>query len=310
MLVPASAGTSREWFTEEERNTIWRKCHKVCACCGKPLTPKTMTIDHLVPLSRGGTNEMENLASLCYDCNQEKGSDFYFPFGWYHAIRGTPEYYDYMTHVTNWYRGLSKEEQTDLTKHPLITKQFLCDLYPQMNGFNGHRHKATRKVVPSMMVKLLWVGNFMAHEVEAVTGRNLLVDRSYIARDMAGGREVWPEGGAYIVKKMSTDKLLALFYFRYEEEQKTLYAYIPWADTSGVIAATLVHMAVYDALISLIDVAGKEVSFYRIDCRIPHGLDRFRHTGAMPDLFGKRFTCDELKDEEGAIDSIFVNRAF
>lgn len=33
---------------------------------------KRATIDHLVPLSRGGTNRQENLVGSCYRCNREK----------------------------------------------------------------------------------------------------------------------------------------------------------------------------------------------------------------------------------------------
>ena len=32
-----------------------------------------LTIDHIVPKSLGGTNNIENYQTLCYDCNQEKG---------------------------------------------------------------------------------------------------------------------------------------------------------------------------------------------------------------------------------------------
>lgn len=39
-----------------------------CCECGKPATQ----VDHVVPLSRGGTTERENLQSLCRLCHEEK----------------------------------------------------------------------------------------------------------------------------------------------------------------------------------------------------------------------------------------------
>lgn len=33
------------------------------------------TLDHVIPLSQGGTNENENLVLACFTCNQIKGDD-------------------------------------------------------------------------------------------------------------------------------------------------------------------------------------------------------------------------------------------
>ena len=38
-----------------------------CHWCGK--RAKKLTIDHVVPVSRGGTNEIDNLVFACFDCN-------------------------------------------------------------------------------------------------------------------------------------------------------------------------------------------------------------------------------------------------
>jgi len=43
-----------------------------CVYCGKELTNKEATLEHKQPLSRGGTNEKENLAIACRDCNCSK----------------------------------------------------------------------------------------------------------------------------------------------------------------------------------------------------------------------------------------------
>lgn len=41
-----------------------------CIYCG---TTENITIDHQVPTSRGGTNELENLVACCQSCNSSKG---------------------------------------------------------------------------------------------------------------------------------------------------------------------------------------------------------------------------------------------
>ena len=39
-----------------------------CVYCSKPAT----TLDHVVPLKKGGTNELDNLAPACVTCNSSK----------------------------------------------------------------------------------------------------------------------------------------------------------------------------------------------------------------------------------------------
>ena len=41
-----------------------------CRQCG---ATEDLTIDHVIPRSKGGTNYFKNLATLCSDCNQAKG---------------------------------------------------------------------------------------------------------------------------------------------------------------------------------------------------------------------------------------------
>lgn len=53
-------------------------------CCRQmirlPITPGRdcgahMTVEHLIPLVKGGTNDLYNLALACYWCNNNRGSD-------------------------------------------------------------------------------------------------------------------------------------------------------------------------------------------------------------------------------------------
>ena len=42
-----------------------------CLCCHEA---KPITVDHVIPLARGGTNTIENLQPLCDRCNKSKGA--------------------------------------------------------------------------------------------------------------------------------------------------------------------------------------------------------------------------------------------
>lgn len=48
--------------------------NETCAYCGVKLAKHTATIDHIIPLSRGGTDFKWNLVWCCKRCNLSKGS--------------------------------------------------------------------------------------------------------------------------------------------------------------------------------------------------------------------------------------------
>lgn len=45
-----------------------------CHICGRKPDEKLLTLDHLIPLARGGTHTAENLAVACLSCNCGKGA--------------------------------------------------------------------------------------------------------------------------------------------------------------------------------------------------------------------------------------------
>lgn len=46
---------------------------KYCLCCG---TDSKLTLDHIVPIARGGSNRIGNLQTLCSSCNSRKGARY------------------------------------------------------------------------------------------------------------------------------------------------------------------------------------------------------------------------------------------
>ncbi|RLC88792.1 MAG: hypothetical protein DRJ03_01700 [Chloroflexi bacterium] len=42
-----------------------------CQYCG---TWKNLTVDHIVPVSKGGSDDVNNLQTLCNECNARKGA--------------------------------------------------------------------------------------------------------------------------------------------------------------------------------------------------------------------------------------------
>lgn len=56
------------------RRNILLRDRFTCAYCKKKLTGVNLTLDHVVPKSRGGADEWSNLVACCRPCNNRKGS--------------------------------------------------------------------------------------------------------------------------------------------------------------------------------------------------------------------------------------------
>lgn len=64
--------SERRKFTDYEKKTVYAKYNGSCAICGKPVKFDKLTIDHKIPISKGGTNEMSNIQLACRECNLMK----------------------------------------------------------------------------------------------------------------------------------------------------------------------------------------------------------------------------------------------
>jgi len=58
---------TRKEFTDLCKVSVWQ-----CTYCGCNLTPETVTADHKIPLSRGGSNDISNITIACVSCNCSK----------------------------------------------------------------------------------------------------------------------------------------------------------------------------------------------------------------------------------------------
>lgn len=59
----------------ELRNSQWWKnelAKGVCHYCGGRFSPSELTMDHIVPVARGGRSSRGNVVPCCKDCNNRK----------------------------------------------------------------------------------------------------------------------------------------------------------------------------------------------------------------------------------------------
>jgi 5-methylcytosine-specific restriction endonuclease McrA len=67
-----SAGYRGPHFTGEEWLALVLECGGRCLRCG---SSEDLTVDHVIPLSLGGPNTIENVQPLCSACNGIKGCE-------------------------------------------------------------------------------------------------------------------------------------------------------------------------------------------------------------------------------------------
>jgi 5-methylcytosine-specific restriction endonuclease McrA len=68
---------------QQLRKSQWwkrKRAEGVCYFCNRKVAPKELTIDHIVPVIRGGKSTKGNIVPACKDCNNKK--KFLLPIEW------------------------------------------------------------------------------------------------------------------------------------------------------------------------------------------------------------------------------------
>jgi 5-methylcytosine-specific restriction enzyme A len=71
------------------RKSQWwkRKCSEgLCYFCGRKVLPKELTMDHIVPIIRGGKTSKGNIVTACKECNSKK--KYLLPIEWEEYVQG------------------------------------------------------------------------------------------------------------------------------------------------------------------------------------------------------------------------------
>lgn len=71
------------------RKTRWwnqKLSRGTCHYCGQRFSPDELTMDHIVPIIRGGKTTKNNVAAVCKECNNKK--KYLLPMEWEEYING------------------------------------------------------------------------------------------------------------------------------------------------------------------------------------------------------------------------------
>lgn len=78
----------KEKARELRRSQWWknRVARGLCHYCGMSFPPDELTMDHLVPIVRGGTSTRGNVVPACKECNNRK--KYLLPIEWDEYLKG------------------------------------------------------------------------------------------------------------------------------------------------------------------------------------------------------------------------------
>ena len=62
------------------RRSIYEKTQGHCYLCGEVIGFKSFEVEHKKPISKGGTDNLDNLYPSCHKCNKIKNNIFYEDF--------------------------------------------------------------------------------------------------------------------------------------------------------------------------------------------------------------------------------------
>lgn len=91
-------------LTETDRLFIEKRAEYRCEYCKAPavFSPHPCTIDHIIPLKRGGETQLQNLAYACFGCNRHKYYKTYAvdPFSQQEILLFNPRIHSWKDHFT------------------------------------------------------------------------------------------------------------------------------------------------------------------------------------------------------------------
>ena len=73
-LEQADLKRERQKARELRQSQWWKRrlAKGTCYYCGRPTSPKELTMDHIVPIARGGKSTKSNVVPCCKECNTAK----------------------------------------------------------------------------------------------------------------------------------------------------------------------------------------------------------------------------------------------
>jgi 5-methylcytosine-specific restriction endonuclease McrA len=108
----------REPLSKKIRFEVFKRDSFKCQYCGRSAPDVILNVDHIIPVAAGGTNDIMNLITSCFDCNSGKGarqlSDNTIIQKQYNELEKLNERREQLEMMIEWRKGLEGLQNTEL----------------------------------------------------------------------------------------------------------------------------------------------------------------------------------------------------
>lgn len=236
--------TDRQYYDVEDKNELLYKTNFRCGRCGKQLgmNPNS-TLDHFVPLSKGGINQKLNIVPLCEECNKRKSNKIVDPEWYLKYIRN-----DEKAKLIGYFESYLKSFQY-LSRRNILA----CDMYeikvytgPMLREKNEKKRKAMEeKVSKSFLLERVFEQD--RKETEEFFEEYLKKHGQFASREnVRMNIEFWTTFGViYIIRDEQTNQIrfmVPITVQKDEDEQQNVIMAYAFSQYSGLLSSRMVGM--------------------------------------------------------------------
>ena len=138
----------RDIFTYEEKQRISQKSDEKCCHCGRKVyfDGYGATIDHYIPLYKGGTNRDINLVMLCEECNKKKDTKIIPPRDYLCHLKE-----EYLHQLEGYFDSYIKSFEYLSRRRILSCDEYLIQIIPYIKGARPETNYPTKKYLLKRM---------------------------------------------------------------------------------------------------------------------------------------------------------------
>ena len=234
--------TERRHFTKEEKEIVMAKTACKCGRCGKKMTFNEATIDHIIPMDKGGLNDEYNCIALCEDCNRTKSNFMYNIEDYYKYI--LPDYFNSYYIYHNY--AMEEMDSTYLFNHHEEAFTIWSE-QQKMIIANMIKRKAKKKNINAIAEKMgTKVILQRAYEGDAdeimqlinkcIGNKHVSVNESYYKNNYMVKNDI-QDGEVYVLRTLNEKKICGAFLFKHINDET-----LPFIQLQNILMETKFHV--------------------------------------------------------------------
>ena len=171
-------GTMRKAISTKVRFEVFKRHSFKCYYCGVPGSKTELECDHLIPVAKGGTNDLHNLVPACAECNSGKRASLLSPQ--FQSKHAAAKLYADRISARNIF-----EEEIEETSDGRVRVSFHIDSVEALSLMRAVLVNEQRESISEMLLSKGRWGNSVASYGNAMYHIDSLYDEEDVLRNMS-----------------------------------------------------------------------------------------------------------------------------